>query len=171
MRVASLVPSGTLMLRALGVEPVGVSHSCPNPTGLPVLTESLIPEGLSQEEIDRRVRETYREGLSLYRVRGEVLSALAPDLLLTQGVCEVCAPTPKEVGLALGFLTQAPKVLELRGTRLEDLFRDLEALGREGEALALARALKERLAAPLSPLAPLHICRCLRYSLFTAAWS
>jgi iron complex transport system substrate-binding protein len=82
MRVASLVPSGTLMLRALGVEPVGVSHSCPNPTGLPVLTESLIPEGLSQEEIDQRVREAYREGLSLYRVRGEVLSALAPDLLL-----------------------------------------------------------------------------------------
>jgi iron complex transport system substrate-binding protein len=62
MRVASLVPSGTLMLRALGVEPVGVSHSCPNPTGLPVLTESLIPEGLSQEEIDRRVREAYRRG-------------------------------------------------------------------------------------------------------------
>jgi iron complex transport system substrate-binding protein len=158
MRVASLVPSGTLMLRALGVEPVGVSHSCPNPTGLPVLTESLIPEGLSQEEIDRRVREAYREGLSLYRVRGEVLSALAPDLLLTQGVCEVCAPTPKEVGLALGFLSQAPKVLELRGTRLEDLFRDLEALGRalgrEGEALALARALEERLAALPPPPSP-----------------
>lgn len=92
MRVASLVPAGTLYLEALGVEPVGVSHSCPNPRGLPVLTESLIPPGLSQEEIDRRVREAYRQGLSLYRVREEVLLELAPDLLLTQGVCEVCVP-------------------------------------------------------------------------------
>ncbi|WP_269801878.1 TroA family protein [Thermus sediminis] len=158
MRVASLVPSGTLMLRALGVEPVGVSHSCPNPQGLPVLTESLIPEGLSQEEIDRRVREAYRQGLSLYQVRGEVLSALAPDLLVTQGVCEVCAPTPKEVGLALDFLARAPRVLELRGRRLGDLFQDLEALGRalgrEGEALALAEALKGRLAALPPPPSP-----------------
>lgn len=151
MRVASLVPSGTLLLRALGVEPVGVSHACPNPLRAPVLTESLIPKGLSQEEIDRRVREAYAQGLSLYRVRSEVLEALRPDLLVTQGVCEVCAATPREVAGALRFLSQAPRVLELRGTRLLDLFQDLrilgKATGREGEAEALVQALEARLEA------------------------
>lgn len=151
MRVASLVPSGTLLLRALGVEPVGVSHACPNPRGAVVLTESLIPKGLSQEEIDRWVREAYAQGASLYRVRGEALEALAPDLLVAQGVCEVCAATPQEVAGALRFLSQRPRVLELRGTRLGDLFADLQALGeatgREGEARALAQALRERLLA------------------------
>ncbi|WP_105318485.1 ABC transporter substrate-binding protein [Thermus tenuipuniceus] len=149
MRVASLVPSGTLLLRALGVEPVGVSHACPNPSGVPVLTENLIPKGLSQEEIDRKVREAYAQGLSLYRVRKEVLEALGPALLVTQGVCEVCAATPEEVAKALRFLPQAPKVLELRGTRLQDLFRDLRALGEatgRGEAAeALAQTLRARL--------------------------
>ncbi|GAA6736801.1 TroA family protein [Thermus oshimai] len=158
MRVASLVPAGTLYLEALGVEPVGVSHSCPNPRGLPVLTESLIPPGLSQEEIDRRVREAYRQGLSLYRVREEVLLELAPDLLLTQGVCEVCAPTPREVEGALAFLPRPPRVFELRGTRLADLFRDLrrlgEALGLEGRAEALVEGLSARLAALPPPPSP-----------------
>ena len=107
MRAASLVPSGTLLLRALGVEPVGVSHSCPNPTGLPVLTESLIPQGLSQEEIDRKVREAYARGLSLYRVRTERLQALAPDLL--------------RLGKALGREVEA----EGLARRLEAALRDL----------------------------------------------
>lgn len=150
MRVVSLVPSGTLLLRALGVEPVGVSHACPNPSGVPVVTESLIPKGLSQEEIDRRVREAYREGRSLYRVREEVLEALDPELLVSQGVCEVCAATPEEVGRALRFLHQAPRGVVLQGTRLSDLFADLwrlgEALGREAEAQALMEDLRERLA-------------------------
>ncbi|WP_337845582.1 ABC transporter substrate-binding protein [Thermus sp.] len=158
MRVASLVPAGTLCLEALGVEPVGVSHSCPNPRGLPVLTESLIPPGLPQEEIDRRVREAHRQGLSLYRVRGEVLLGLAPDLLLTQGVCEVCAPTPREVEGALAFLPRAPRMLELQGARLGDLFRDLrrlgEALGLERRAEALVERLSARLAALPPPLFP-----------------
>lgn len=155
MRVASLVPSGTLLLRALGVEPVGVSHACPNPLGVPVLTESLIPKGLSQEEIDRRVRAAYAQGLSLYQVRWETLEALGPDLLITQGVCEVCAATPKEVAGALRFLPQAPKVLELRGTRLQDLFGDLRALGeatgKKEAAEALAQTLRARLEGLPSP--------------------
>ncbi|MFN4073473.1 MAG: ABC transporter substrate-binding protein [Thermus sp.] len=150
MRVVSLVPSGTLLLRALGVEPVGVSHSCPNPLGVPVVTESLIPKGLPQGEIDRRVREAYREGRSLYRVRGEVLARLEPDLLLTQGVCEVCAVTPGEVAWAQAFLPRSPRVLELKGVRLQGLFADIlalgEATGREEGARLLVEGLRERLA-------------------------
>jgi iron complex transport system substrate-binding protein len=107
MRVASLVPSGTLMLRALGVEPVGVSHSCPNPTGLPVLTESLIPEGLSQEEIDRRVREAYREGLSLYRVRGSALRP-GPRPPLDPGGLRGLRPHPQGGGPGPGFPDPGP---------------------------------------------------------------
>ncbi|MDM7323425.1 MAG: hypothetical protein P3W93_000240 [Thermus sp.] len=147
MRAVSLVPSGTLLLRALGVEPVGVSHACPNPHGVPVVTESRIPKGLSQEETDRWVREAFRKGLSLYRVREEVLARLEPDLLVTQGVCEVCAVGRQEVDLAQAFLPRAPRVVELRGSRLADLYLDLEALAqaarREEEAGGLAAGVRE----------------------------
>lgn len=154
MRAVSLVPSGTLMLRALGVEPVGVSHSCPNPHGVPVVTEGLIPKGLPQGEIDRRVREAYQRGLPLYRIRGEILASLEPELLVTQGVCEVCAVTPGEVAGALPLLAQRPKVVELTGVRLGDLFADLRHLAREAGVEERGRRLEEELRNQLACLPP-----------------
>jgi iron complex transport system substrate-binding protein len=124
-RVVSLVPAATDILRFLGVQPIGVSHCC-DAEHLPVLTRSVIPEGLDQEQVDRMVSETYARGESLYRVDEALLERLNPDLILTQGVCEVCAVTPQEVARAsscLGF--DAPTLL-VNGTRLEDVFTDLE---------------------------------------------
>lgn len=127
MRVASLVPAATEILRFLGVEPVGVSHCCDWP-GKPVLTESLLPKGLPQAEIDRRVRQAVQSGQSLYRVRTELLEALRPDLILTQGVCEVCAVGPAELRRAVDCLSFAAPSLRLEGTRLAHLWDDLRAV-------------------------------------------
>lgn len=126
MRVASLVPAATEILRFLGVEPVGVSHCC-TATDKPVLTESILPKGLSQAEIDRRVRQAAQAGQSLYRVRTEVLQSLKPDLILTQGVCEVCAVGPTELHQAAACLPGVP-TLSLQGTRLSHLWDDLRAV-------------------------------------------
>lgn len=141
MRVASLVPAATEILGFLGVEPVGVSHCCAWP-GKPVLTESLLPKGLSQAEIDRRVGEAVRAGQSLYRVRTEVLEALRPDLILTQGVCEVCAVGSAELRQAVNSLTFAVSSLRLQGTRLAHLWDDLRAV-----AAAVGVSVEERVSA------------------------
>ena len=131
-RVVSLVTAATDILRFLGVEPIGVSHCC-EANGLPVLTRSIIPHGLAQAEIDALVSAAYAEQASLYRVDEALLETLKPDLILTQGVCEVCAVTPLEVGRATDCLSFNVPALLVNGTRLEDLFDDLlhvaDALG------------------------------------------
>ncbi|MFN4070450.1 MAG: ABC transporter substrate-binding protein [Thermus caldifontis] len=154
MRVVSLVPSGTLLLRALGLEPVGVSHSCPNPQGVPVVTKGLIPKGLPQEEIDRRVREAHGRGEPLYKIRGEVLAALEADLLVSQGVCQVCAVTPQQAALATAFFPRPPRVLELRGTQLEGLFLDIWALAQALDVEERGRHLAQEIREGLSRLPP-----------------
>lgn len=143
-RVVSLVPAATDILRFLGLEPVGVSHCC-DANGLPVLTRSIIPHGLAQAEIDALVSEAYAQQSSLYRVDEALLETLKPDLILTQGICEVCAVTPLEVSRAADCLSFDVPALLVSGTRLEDLFDDLrhvaDALGLDAtERIAGLRA-------------------------------
>lgn len=129
-RVVSLVPAATEILRHLGVEPVGISHCCANlDTGAPVLTSSIVPDGLSQFEIDRFVSNAAAQGESLYRVNAPLLERLRPDLIVTQGVCDVCAVGSGEVERAVGCLAQPVPTIYLNGVRLDDLFTDMEAIG------------------------------------------
>jgi iron complex transport system substrate-binding protein len=146
-RVVSLVPAATEILRSLGVEPVGVSHCC-DALGLPVLTESIIPDGLDQLTIDQLVSQARATGQSLYRVKDIELEALKPDLILSQGVCDVCAVTDTEVARAVSCLTNAVPTLLVNGTRLADLFEDLRRVGQAIglNAAPLTTSLQERIA-------------------------
>src|SRR5947207_739030 len=96
-RIVSLLPSATEIVCALGLAHhlVGVSHSCDHPPLIrskPRLTRARFPlDGLSSGEMDAAVRQALREFGSVYEVDNERLAAVAPDLLLTRGVCEVCA--------------------------------------------------------------------------------
>ena len=92
MLVASLVPSATEMLFALGLgdSVAGVTHECDYPPGaeaLPHLTRSVIPGGLQADEIDRAVRERTARGESLYELDETALEELGVDLIVTQAVC------------------------------------------------------------------------------------
>src|ERR1700712_2854191 len=96
MRIASLVPSSTEMLFALGLgeSVVGVTHECdfpPPASELPHLTATVLPAGLSSAEIDAAVKRIVGEGKALYSLDERQLAQLAPDLIVTQAVCEVCA--------------------------------------------------------------------------------
>src|SRR5688500_17830739 len=89
MRIASLVPSATETLFALGLGPdvVGVTHECdypPEAAELPHLTRTVIPDGLSTAEIDAAVRERTRKGEHLYELDSALLTELEPDLIVTQ---------------------------------------------------------------------------------------
>lgn len=100
-RVVSLLPSATEIAVALGLgeQLLGRSHECDYPPfvkALPVLTSTKLEKGLTSIEIDRRVQEIVRQGLSVYAVDAEALRALKPDVILTQSQCAVCAVTPAD---------------------------------------------------------------------------
>jgi iron complex transport system substrate-binding protein len=156
MRIVSLLPSATEILCALGLEDqlVGISHGCDYPDSivhLPRVTSTVIPKDASSGAVDRLVREQHRAGLPLYQLDEALLSRLAPDLLVTQGLCDVCAVPDAEATRVAGRLAGRAELelVSLAPTRLEDVFRDVVELGaRTGtreRAEALVRGLRARL--------------------------
>jgi iron complex transport system substrate-binding protein len=152
-RVASLLPSATEIVCALGMESslVAVSHSCDFPgrvRTLPRATSTRVPKDAGSREIDGAVRECLRRGESLYRLDEELLDRLRPDVIVTQSLCEVCAVGPEEVGRAMPALRSRPTVLTLEPHTLEEVFGGImavgAALGRPAEAAALIRRLSRR---------------------------
>jgi iron complex transport system substrate-binding protein len=160
VRIASLVPSATELVYALGLgdDLVGRSPECdfpPEAAATPVVSTSVF-DGTSQgsREIDATVRrhlESPDGAGSLYHVDVEKLRALRPDLLLTQALCNVCAAAVDEVREAATKLSAPPEVVSLDPTSLEDILEDIVVIGgktgREAEARALATSLAARLAA------------------------
>jgi len=155
MRVVSLLPSATEILFALGFdrEVVGVSHECdfpPQARGKRVVIQSRIPHDASPSEIDRLVREYVSRGESLYAVDAQALEELAPDLIITQDLCHVCAASPDDLGAALARFAERPEVLCLNPQDLGDVWRDILWVGeqtRRGRAAeALVEQIGERLA-------------------------
>lgn len=155
MRVVSLLPSSTEIVCALGCRDllVGRSHECDHPPGveeLPACTAPKFdPDGTSYQ-VDQRVKAILQEAASVYRVDAGLLDELAPDWLVTQSQCEVCAVSLKDVEEAAGQLVRSrPGILSLEPNRLEDLWSDIErvaeALEVEERGRALAADLRERL--------------------------
>jgi len=147
------------MACALGLidQLVGITHECDYPPevgGKPVVVRNILPiETLSQSEIDAAVAQRIRDGLSLYQVDEEMLKELAPDLILTQNLCQVCAPSGNEVTEALRLLPRQPQILWLTPKSLEEIFANLLELGlatgRSNEAeklLAICRAKLKKIA-------------------------
>jgi iron complex transport system substrate-binding protein len=139
MRIASLVPSATEMLFALGLgdRVVAVTHECDYPPGaehLPHLTRSVIPEGLSAAEIDAAVRERTGRGEALYELDEEKLRELGVDLIVTQAVCEVCAVSFDDVRAAAERLPTRPRVISLDPATLGEVLADVARLAEVAEA-------------------------------------
>jgi iron complex transport system substrate-binding protein len=156
MRIASLVPSATEMLFAVGLgeSVVGVTHECdypPEAAGLPHLTRTVLGPGLDAGQIDTSVKATVAEGRALYELDEELLAELAPDLIVTQAVCAVCAVSYEDVVAVAARLDGPPRVLQQDpgslGEMLEDVIRLGEAAGIEPAAHGLRGELEGRLAA------------------------
>src|SRR6202011_98445 len=136
MRLVSLLPSATEILFALGFdrEVVGVSHECDFPPRVRtkrIVIHSRIPHDASPAEIDRLVRDYVSRGESLYAVDAQALEDLAPDLIVTQDLCHVCAASPDDLATALSRFAQRPQVLCLNPQDLGDVWRDILWVGEE----------------------------------------
>lgn len=134
MRIASLVPSATEMLFALGLgdNVVAVTHECdfpPQARSLPHLTRTVLPEGLAAGEIDSAVKATLGEGRALYELDEERLAAVAPDLIVTQAVCDVCAVSYEDVVEVAARLPSEPRVLQQDPSTLGEMLEDVVRVG------------------------------------------
>ena len=146
-RIVSFLPSATEMAFALGLgdQIVGITHECdfpPEAQGKPVVVRNVLPiETMSQPEIDVAVAQRIRDGLSLYQVDEKLLQELAPDLIMTQNLCQVCAPSGNEVTQALGLLSKKPQILWLTPKSLEEIFDNLRELGQATDRVKEAEQL------------------------------
>jgi iron complex transport system substrate-binding protein len=134
LRIASLLPSATEIVCQLGLgdDLVGVTHECDYPPfvkSLPKVTRTLIPHDATSLEIDGLVRERLKSQKALYSLDMPTLEQLRPDLLVTQGLCDVCAVAEEEVTAAACSLPGRPKVVNLEPMRLSEVFDCIRLVG------------------------------------------
>ncbi|MFB7391755.1 cobalamin-binding protein [Streptomyces sp. NPDC056191] len=148
MRIVSLLPAATDIVAQLGLaaDLVGRTHECDWPprdvAGVPVVTSAAFSsDALSSREISAAVGGAAHGGSSLYALDTEALAALAPDVVLTQDLCDVCAVSYKAVSRAVRVLDGGPRVLSLEPRTLDDV---LDCLVTVGELLGVRERAERR---------------------------
>lgn len=153
MNIVSLLPSATEIVCALGLGDslVGVTHECDYPPfvrNLPKVTTTLIPHDATSGQIDALVREQVSGEQALYHLDIPTLEALAPDLIVTQALCDVCAVAAAEVTDAACRLPGNPPVVNLEPMTLDEVFDAILAVGaaagRDAVAAEIVAGLRAR---------------------------
>ena len=155
MRIVSLLPSATEIVYALGLddELVGVTHECDYPPQArlkpAVTTSALADPSLTSREIDARVAEQRASGEGTYGLNVELVAELRPDLILTQGLCDVCAVPHGLVRRAVPKLPTKPHVYSLDPAGIGDVLSDVktvgDATGRQARARGVIAGLRARI--------------------------
>ncbi len=157
MRIASLLPSATEIVCAIGLEDelVAITHECdwpPSIVGKPVVTRSVHDlAAVGSRDIHARVTASMHGGSSLYELDEEALAATEPDLILTQELCHVCAVSYREVNEVARRIDADISVVSLEPTSIEGILHTITTVGAMAEvedaAIDLVEALRERLGA------------------------
>lgn len=152
MKICSFLPSATEILFALGLgdQVVGVTFECDSPVEAKekaVVVHSAMQSGLTPRQIDEVVRRTAADGGNLYFVDWPLLETLAPDLIVAQDLCRVCAISAPSLARDLNQLATRPQVLSLSPHSLEEVFADIEVVGQATGRCAAAKSLVRELRA------------------------
>jgi iron complex transport system substrate-binding protein len=135
-RIVSFLPSATEMLYDLGVgnQIVGVTHECNFPNDAKqkprVIHSSFDPQKMDSKEIDRKVVELMKTGKEIYIIDEKILKEANPDLIIAQGLCEVCSPFTKEIDVAISILDNKPEVVILDPHNFDDILTNIMEVAR-----------------------------------------
>lgn len=174
MNIVSLLPSATEIVCALGLGDrlVGISHDCDYPADVRsrrVLSDAIVTSAMPSVEIDTVVRRQVHTGKSVYHLDSALLGSLAPDLILTQELCAVCAPSFSEVRQAARVLEGRTRIVSLEPHTLDDILETILEVGRltgtDAEARSLVLALQQRIerVRRLRPPDPVPRVACLEW--------
>jgi iron complex transport system substrate-binding protein len=155
MRIVSFLPSATETLYELGAgsQIVGVTHECKFPPQArkkpQIIRSSFDPDEMTARDIDNKVVELMHSGKDIYVVDENALKSVSPNLIVAQGLCEVCSPFTKEINKAVNILGNQPDVLILDPHDLDDILVSImdlaERIGRVGEGRKLVTSLQNRI--------------------------
>jgi iron complex transport system substrate-binding protein len=155
MRIVSFLPSATETLYQLGAasQVVGVTHECKFPPAARkkprVIRPSFDPGSMTGREIDNKIVELMRSGRDIYIVDDEMLKRAQPNLIVAQGLCEVCSPFTKEISRAVNILDGRPDVLVLDPHDLDDILVSVmdvaEKIGKVEQGRKLVASLQKRI--------------------------
>lgn len=151
LKIASLLPSSTEIVCALGLEEnlIGITHECDFPQAIankPHLTASRIShETMSSKEIDHAVRSQLDGHGSIYDLDTKLLEELNPDLIITQELCDVCAVSYKTVEKAARVYASGAQVVSLEPNTIEDIFENIKTIGALTETSVKASEVVENL--------------------------
>ncbi len=155
MRIVSFLPSATEILYELGVDSqiIGVTHECNYPEEAKskprVINSAFDASTMSSKEIDDKIVELFKNGKDIYIVNDDTLKESKPDIIVAQGICEVCSPFTKEIKRAISILEYNPKVIILDPSNLSDILDNIleiaKNVGKIKEGQNLVRLLKDKI--------------------------
>lgn len=153
MRIVSLLPAATEIVALLGAtdQLVGVTHECDYPDivgSRARVTKSALPDTHDPSAIDTAVREASGAGTALFTLDEKRITALHPDVIITQALCDVCAVREHDVRALAARLSPVPTIVTLSGDSLDGIYGDIrtvaEAIGAQDEAEELLAGLRDR---------------------------
>lgn len=157
MNIVSLLPSTTEIIFDLGLEDQlkGVTIECNWPAeariGREIVVDTFTKPGMTPGEIDAIVKERMAAGLDLYNLDDDALARCAPDLILSQDLCRVCAVASGDVDAAIARLRCDATLLQIDPQNLLEVIESIntiaQAAGVSHRGLDLTQALHERLLA------------------------
>ena len=146
LRVVSVVPAATEIIAALGAADrlVGVSHECvlaDSHKDKPRVTRSALPADGDAAAIHAGVSEIARDGGPMFELLADEIAALQPDVIVTQGLCTVCAVSEADVRALAARLLPTPRIVSISGSTLDGVFNDITAVATALELRADAERL------------------------------
>ena len=139
MKIVSLLPAATEILCDMGLAEYisAVSHECDYPSAVKnkiKITSSIIPNNTNQNAIDKLVKEAVKNNIPLYAVDNEQLNTINPDLIITQGLCDVCSISEDKIQATLKnnlcTLSSSTEIISLNGITFEEICSDILAIGK-----------------------------------------
>ena len=154
-KIISLLPSATEILFELGLEDrlMGVTHECTYPQEAlskpKIIQPSIDVKNLDSSEIDRKIKEMSSNGQPIFALNSEKIKDINPDLIISQDICEVCAPFKREIQQIYSLLGYRPRNISLNPESITDILNSITMIGKEvgnsGKALELVQRLNKRI--------------------------